>query len=110
MESAIELVFSKSVIKGNQGRTTASGVNVVINGAVLDIKYGYPLANYSSANGSWEYLIELGDEAYSSIILGGHFVIYLDDVAPTTLNDKCMVSYQQVDGSTSSPNIKFNAC
>ncbi|WP_283104296.1 type II secretion system protein [Shewanella gelidimarina] len=110
MESATKLVYSKSNIKGNQGLARASGVNVDINGTILDIKYGYPLANYSLANGSWEDLIELDNEVYSSAIIGGHFIVYLGTTAPKGLQDKCMVGYKQVDGPSSLPIITLNKC
>ncbi|TWX65186.1 prepilin-type N-terminal cleavage/methylation domain-containing protein [Colwellia demingiae] len=110
LESAIKLVYSKSIIKGNQNLARASGVDVDINGTTLDIKYGYPLANYASANGSWDDLIELDREFFSSTIVGGHFVIYIGEKVPTGLQDECMVGYKQVDGISSSPEITLNEC
>lgn len=111
MQSAIAMVYAKSVITGNQNLTAGDGVVVDINGSDLSIKYGYPRADYSptSVKGSWNDLIELDPNALASTIVGGQFVIYLGEI-PTSLNDKCIVSYKQVDLATSPPEIKMNDC
>ncbi|NQZ50713.1 MAG: type II secretion system protein [Moritella sp.] len=112
MKSAIAMVYAKSIIKGNQNLTAGAGVVVDINGSDLSIKYGYPRADYSSvsAKGSWEDLIDLDASVFSSIIVGGHFVIYIGETPPTGLNDKCIVGYKQVNGPTSTPEITLNDC
>ncbi|PKG80886.1 hypothetical protein CXF85_22550 [Colwellia sp. 75C3] len=112
IKSATAMVYAKSVIKGNNNLTAGAGVVVDINGTDLSIKYGYPRANYlpTSAKGSWDDLIELDNDAFSSTMVGGHFIIYLGDTPPTELHDKCMLSYKQVDGPTTLPIITLNEC
>lgn len=112
MKSAVAMVYAKSVIQGNQNLMAGDGVVVNINGSDLSIKYGYPRADYSSIStkGSWEDLIVLDTDVFTSTIVKGHFVVYIGDIPPTALQDKCMVSYKQVDGPTTLPIITMNEC
>ena len=66
MKTASALVYSKSLIKGNQdtaGTGAAVDERVKVNGSLLSINFGTPLADYSAAtsDGEWGDLIEVGD-------------------------------------------------
>ncbi|MDP2560947.1 hypothetical protein Q8W26_07260 [Psychrobium sp. 1_MG-2023] len=109
IENAMMMVHAKSSIKGNQQLRRMPGVNVEINGVILDIKHGYPLADYSGSNGSWDVLIDL-DEEFKSVIIGGHFIVYRGENTPTTLNEKCTVDYRQAGDIATPPRIVLTAC
>jgi hypothetical protein len=53
-------------------------VLVGINGTDLSIKYGRARAYYSpvSVKGSWDDIIDLDTNDYSSTIVGGYLVVY----------------------------------
>ncbi|MFT5807137.1 MAG: MSHA pilin protein MshA [Moritella dasanensis] len=71
MQGAVNLVYSKSVIKGNEKLTAGADVYVNINGSPVSIKYATPRANYE---GSWDDLITLDDNIFSTTIVGGYFL------------------------------------
>jgi MSHA pilin protein MshA len=111
MQGAVNLVYSKSVIKGNEKLTAGADVYVNINGSPVSIKYGTPRANYENDKGSWDDLITLDDNIFSTTIVGGHFVIfYKGSDIPTNLSDKCMVHYKQANEINDPPVIEVEAC
>lgn len=111
MQGAVNLTYSKSAIKGNHKLTAGANVYVDINGQLISIKYGTPLANYIVARGSWDDLISLDYSVFSTVIVGGHLVVYFKDSAiPSTLNDKCMVHYKQANTIDEPPVIEVEAC
>lgn len=77
MQAAVNFTYSKSAIKGNQKLTAGTNVYVEINGNPVSIKFGTPLANYDGDKGSWDDLIDLDYQAFSTNIVAGHFVVFL---------------------------------
>jgi len=77
MQSASTMVYSKSLIKGNQNSTKAAAVNVTVNGIILDTHFGYPLDDYTSATGAgrWTDLIEVATD-FTPDVVGGSFIVY----------------------------------
>ncbi|WP_394209790.1 type II secretion system protein [Enterovibrio calviensis] len=111
MRAAVDFTYSKSVIKGNHNLTAGSDVYVEINGNPVSIKFGTPLANYDGDKGSWDDLIHLDYEVFSTKIVSGHFVVFLKGSAvPTSLNDECIVLYKQANKIENPPEIKVNGC
>lgn len=111
MQDATTLTYSKSAIKGNHKLKAGASVYVDINGTLVAIKYGTPLANYATARGSWDTLISLDYNVFSTTMIGGHYVIYYkENSIPTTLNDKCIVHYQQANKINNPPKIEVEAC
>lgn len=101
MQSAATLIHSKSLIAGNEqlvSTATPTAPIVVVNGTDTLINYGYPLADYSSADGDWTDLIEVAAD-FTSVIIGGDYIVYPNDVAapsdPIVTTDNCYVTYTQ---------------
>lgn len=115
MGSAVELVYSKSAIKGNQNITTSSATHISINGKVLAIKFGTPLANYTnvppSRPATWDDLITIDVAVYSKAIINGHLVIYYEsDGMPKSFNAPCLIDYKQVANVGERPIITVREC
>ena len=114
LESASTLVYSKSLIKGNQESAKASTVNVTINNVVTDITYGYPLADYSTATGlgRWTHLIDIDSDDYTmKVIATGELVIYpTGNTAPTLITDACIAYYDEPTAVGGTPNINVVDC
>ena len=101
MQSASTLVHSKSLIEGNQDSASASTVVVKVNGSDLRINYGYPLADYSSAAGDWNLLLDLDSTEFTGAVIAGKYVIKPGSAAPTAADTTCIVTYTQASATTS---------
>ena len=111
MQDAVSFTYSKSAIKGNHKLTAGGSVYVEINGTPVSIKYGTPLANYDGDQGSWDDLITLDYDVFSTTIVGGHFVVYYKDSSPpVSLNGKCIVHYKQANNIDNPPIIEVDIC
>jgi MSHA pilin protein MshA len=128
MQSAATLVYSKSLIKGNQDTATAATNNVIVNSAVLDINLGYPLADYtasvtaSATAGTWFNLIDI-DTDFDSDVVGTSFVVYpkgkpvpedipvlTGETYAATPEDNCFVFYTEPANAGDLPNIQVVDC
>jgi len=114
MQGAAAMVYSKSLVKGNQKLATGT-VNIGDGGGSgndgeLVITFGYPVANA----GEWQRLIslDLADFNYLSGGTAGSIIaIYRSDVAPpTSLTDPCIVYYTKSASEGSAPAFILNAC
>lgn len=111
MQAAVNFTYSKSAIKGNHKLTAGADVYVEINGKPVSIKFGTPLANYDGDKGSWDDLIDLDYNSFSTSIVAGQFVVYFkEDVEPTSLRDDCIVLYKQANRIENPPELKVNDC
>ena len=115
MQGAAAMVYSKSLVKGNQKLATGT-VNIGDGGGLdndgeLVITFGYPVANA----GEWQRLISLDVADFNYRTLGGTggsiIAIYRGDVTPpTSLDDPCIVYYTKPASEGSAPAFILNAC
>ena len=116
MQSASALLYSKSLIKGIEKTTAASGVLVNVNGVDVNTHFGYPLADYSAtsadADGDWGNLIEAAADFKSTVIATGELVYYPGSVttAPTLITDTCIVYYTEATSATVIPTYTVVDC
>lgn len=111
MHSASTLVHAKSLIKGNQDEPAVTSPFVTINNQNVDIFYGYPLADYSSANGDWADLLHLEFGAsFSSSVISGVLFIVPGKNAPTVPPANCYLSYTRALALGVTPIIKVVDC
>ncbi|MCP4990392.1 MAG: prepilin-type N-terminal cleavage/methylation domain-containing protein [Colwellia sp.] len=110
LQSASALVYSKSLIAGNEklANISTGAVKVVVNGVDISINYGYPLADYTAAirsvnPGFWGDLIKLSDVDFDSRIIAGEMYLFPRDVTapsnPIASTDNCYVKYTQATAS-----------
>jgi MSHA pilin protein MshA len=114
MQTASALVYSKSLIAGNQdtaGTGAAVDKRVTVNGEELSINFGYPLADYSAdtADGEWADLIEVGTDFTLLFITPKLYVYPTGNTAPTAALPACSVSYA-IATATTPPVITVAAC
>jgi MSHA pilin protein MshA len=119
MQSASTLIYSKSLIEGNQAAAAAADVDVIVNGTTVDINFGYPLADYSSETGAWSDLIEVAAD-FTPDEVGGSFVVFPNNkTAPNaipaspytaTASSNCFAFYTQPTVAGAVPNIQVVEC
>tara|TARA_R110001592_G_scaffold216051_2_gene469520 strand:- start:1061 stop:1567 length:507 start_codon:yes stop_codon:yes gene_type:complete len=95
LEGASALVYSKSIVAGNQNIHRNDSPTVVLSDGPLNIHYGYPKANVAD----WKRLIEVDENVYSMLIAGdGSLIIYRSDregAPPTRIVFDCIAYYRQ---------------
>ncbi|WDE10950.1 type II secretion system protein [Thalassomonas haliotis] len=106
MQSASTIVHSKSLIAGNQDTDTAT---VTVNGASLDIAYGYPR---SDDKADWDALLEFDTDDFTSVLVDSDTVIIYPTgmAAPDAITDACIVYYQEVTAAGNTPTIEVVDC
>ena len=107
MQGAAAMVYSKSLVKGNQSIGRSS---VTLSDGDLVIKYGYPRANINE----WQRLIDV-DENFAYKIFGTSsldvLVIYRkDSPEPTGGGSPCMVYYLEPTAPNTAPQFVLNKC
>ncbi|MBA6355969.1 MULTISPECIES: prepilin-type N-terminal cleavage/methylation domain-containing protein [unclassified Colwellia] len=109
LEGASALVYSKSIVAGNQSDRTAS--ITLKDGNSLAISYGYPVVPRSPGV-YWRRLINLGDDfVISANNTGAILTIYPANIdAPTSLTSPCMVTFQGSVGKDIAPVISVFDC
>jgi MSHA pilin protein MshA len=110
MQSAAALVYSKSLVKGNQGLSALNNPKPTItltDGTELDINYGYPLAQTND----WFNILDLNsDDFLITTYPNGLLLIFpksLGFVFSTTAD--CIVTYEEAT-LTNKPIITVNPC
>jgi len=95
LEGAAALVYSKSIVAGNQNIHRNDSPTVVLSDGPLNVHYGYPKANVAD----WKRLIEVDENVYSMLIAGdGSLIIYRSDregAPPTRTVFDCIAYYRQ---------------
>lgn len=114
MQSAAAMIYSKSLVKGNQNELDSTidlgdGAGFGSDGKFF-ITYGYPLANISE----WKRIIEV-DSAFSYKSFGSSslnvLVIYRNDsVEPTGAGSPCMLYYLEPTTPNTAPQFIINEC
>ncbi|WP_448553211.1 type II secretion system protein [Thalassotalea montiporae] len=119
MESASTLVHSKSLIVGNQnadGDVQSNKPTVSVNGADVDISFGYPR---SDDTGEWTTsLLDIdvsSDGDFNIAIVASSIVVYPKGVTlPTSLtssaNNNCFAYYTEVGAVNGTPDIEVVDC
>ncbi|MDX2368856.1 MAG: type II secretion system protein [Colwellia sp.] len=105
MQGASALVYSKSLVAGNQKLIAAS--ITLSDGTELNIRYGYPTSNI----GEWKNLldIDLTDFFLKSNINGDLFILPFPDSLAELNNSDCRVRYiKSVAGNK--PEITLFPC
>ncbi|MBA6288067.1 prepilin-type N-terminal cleavage/methylation domain-containing protein [Colwellia sp. MB3u-4] len=116
MQTASALVYSKSLIAGNQDTAAADAPTVKINGSDLPINYGYPLADYgtTATDPNWTNIIEVGGD-FTTVFVTPNFYVYpTGKDAPTAVTssdtNNCFVYYTQAANAGDPPTITVVDC
>ena len=110
MQGADALVYSKSLVAGNQKLSEFNNPKPTItlsDGTELSINYGYPRSSASD----WQSILDLDSNDFSmNTTRGGRLIIFPEsfETLPSATTD-CIVTYQQAS-STSKPVITVNPC
>ena len=120
MQSAATLVYSKSLIAGNE--TSENGDSVLVNGVAVNVSYGYPRDNNAAAEANWEDdLLDLNPLEFTIARVGGSIVVYPDgkpapDAIPVdaeyaaTTDANCFAFYTESTDEGEAPNIQVVNC
>jgi MSHA pilin protein MshA len=113
LEGASALVYSKSIVAGNQSKSqsdTPAPSIILADGSSLNIHYGYPQALVDD----WERLIDIDGDVFSLTVgFDGALIIYRKDregVVPITSGFECITYYKSVFISGDSPEIETSPC
>jgi MSHA pilin protein MshA len=107
LEGASALVYSKSIIAGNQSQE--NGTIIINDGNSLDISYGYPIVALVPEN-YWRRLINISTE-FTINRIGGTLIIYpteLEDIVFST--GACAITYNNSTGENIKPVITLFEC
>lgn len=126
MKSAATLVYSKSLIKGNQENPPAGGNDVNVNGSSVLVAYGYPRSNNGTAATTWKSdLLDVDDSEFIIDVIGARdtIVVYpangtaptngnwpADPENPTGSESKCFSYYVEPQNPGDSPEIAVVPC
>lgn len=118
MQSAATLVYSKSLIEGNQDSAPGGAVDVNVNGTAVLVAYGYPRSNNAAAETTWrDILLDLDAAEFTVDEIGDSIFVYpAGNSAPsgTTGSDtnNCFAYYTEVDDPTvdDRPTIEVVDC
>jgi MSHA pilin protein MshA len=109
LEGASALVYSKSIISGNQ--KDSSGTIILNDGDPLIIAFGYPVVPRSPED-YWRRLINLGDDfVISANNTGAILTIYpasMDE--PDSLTSPCLVTFKGAVSEDVAPEINIFEC
>ena len=112
MESAAAMVYSKSLIKGNQAlpsSATPAPTVTLANGDVINLHYGYP--NIIASD--WDKLLDLNSNDFKvTPAISAHVLVYPVAefaTAPFDVSLACLVHYSTAT-ATSKPLIEVNKC
>lgn len=114
VQGASALVYSKSIVAGNQNIHSGSSPTITLpDDLPLDISYGYPLTNTSD----WKNrLLDLDLDTFDMLnAVDGSLIIYRKDVyefpnLPITTSFSCIVFYKRVSNAGDTPVIESNEC
>ncbi len=116
LESAGTLVYSKSLIKGNQKAPFSDNPTVTLDDGALRIVYGYPIVPApfptNAVKDYWDRLLELDDDFSYSLSTSGELIVYFTN-SPTTpfqITANCIAYYTQPSGVGAGPVIQVNPC
>jgi len=120
MQSASSLIYSKSLIAGNEKNASATTEFVYVNTKKTQINYGYPLAEYTAAiiadnPGTWDDLLDVATDFDSDVINGNYIVYPKGSTAPTvtTIGDSsasCYITYTEAASATTPPTYVITPC
>lgn len=110
MQGASSLVYSKSIVAGNQNIPAANNPKPTIilsDGTELDIDYGHP----TSAIADWQEILDFDFNDFKmKITTSGTLIVYPASLGIVfSTNADCIVTYQQAT-LTTKPIITINPC
>ncbi|MBL4899229.1 MAG: prepilin-type N-terminal cleavage/methylation domain-containing protein [Colwellia sp.] len=110
MQGASALVYSKSLVKGNQGLSVFNNPTPTItltDGTELDINYGYPRFQASD----WQSILHLDSNDFlMNTTRDSKLIIFPESLGfVSSVNADCIVIYQQAT-SINKPIITVNPC
>jgi len=111
LEGASALVYSKSIVAGNQNKTQSDtpAPTIELSDGSLNIDYGYPQAIVAD----WKRLIDIDEEVFSMTVgFDAALIIYRTDregVAPITAGFDCITYYKGAVGDHK-PEMGTNPC
>jgi MSHA pilin protein MshA len=113
LEGASALVYSKSIIAGNQNEE--NGSIILTDGSSLDIRYGNPLSpgpfDVITADVYWRRIIDINDEFVISASTSTKILIYPRSMGTIIdSNAACLVSYDPPKIAGEKPVIDINEC
>jgi len=110
LEGASALVYSKSIVAGNQNESLTS--ITLSNGDSLSISYGYPLVPPPFlVDTYWRGLIDVSDEFVIAANTGGVLIIYPKSMdAPANSTSPCIVTFKASLGINIPPEINIFEC
>jgi MSHA pilin protein MshA len=113
MQTAATLVYAKSLIKGNEDAAWSNTNNVMVNSVVVDVAFGYPLADYDDSgvltDGDWANLIDISGGDFKEITIGGKYYVYIGTIT-VTAPLSCFVSYTETASANTPPVISVTDC
>ena len=117
MQTASTLVYSKSLIKGNESSAGGASIFVDVNGVDVFVRYGYPRDNNAAALANWQNdLLDLNSNDFTFSLGNGGIVINPNDVPlsgswpadinnPLPGNRNCYVFYREADVLGETPTV-----
>jgi MSHA pilin protein MshA len=113
LEGASALVYSKSIVAGNQSKSqsdTPAPSIILADNSSLNINYGYPQALIDD----WERLIDIDDDVFSLTVgIDGTLIIYRTDregTVPFISGFDCITYYKSASINRDTPEIVTNPC
>ena len=110
MHGAAALIYSKSLVKGNQKLGLSDSPFVTIESGALEIEYGYPRSQIAG----WKRLLDIDLTAFTMSTLGdGSLAIYRIDrtgTLPFSIAADCIAYYKAPIGVGEKPTINVNPC
>jgi MSHA pilin protein MshA len=107
MQGAAGLVYSKSLVKGNQREINST---ITITDGELFIRYGYPRANMNE----WKRLIDIDEnfdyKTFGTSSLNVLVIFRRDSPEPTNAGSPCMVFYLEPTVPNTPPRYELNKC
>jgi len=113
MQSASSMLYSKSLIKGNEASGAADAIFVTVNNININTNFGYPLADYDSTAeaGDWDDLLDIDASDFLSVVVGGELLYYpAGQTEPTVNTAECIVFYTQAANAAATPEFTVNDC
>jgi MSHA pilin protein MshA len=111
MQSAATLVYSKSLIAGNE---TAAADTVTVNGTDIAVAYGYPISadDAITAAVTWAELLDVPDfdihiDAANSTVVVAPQGLYANAAAADAAADVCTATYSEATGTADNQKPTF---
>jgi len=111
LEGASALVYSKSIVAGNQNssKNDSPTPSIILSDGPLNINYGYPKAN----SNDWKRLVDIDEDVFTLTVgFDGALIIYRKDregVTPIAASFDCITYYKDASIGEK-PDMGVNPC